>query len=426
MGYPGDQGRPGGWSTEPPPAPFGPGGEPDEQGTSGKGQDESPFAPRLGEFAARPGESFGAGSGEPFNGGSGEPFGAAGGPAAGAAVPWEDAPAPAGSFGPGAFSEQAPPSPFESGGPSGQGGPGGPGGPGQGAGQGQQFDVPDELYGAMGERYFAADSGGGAGGGGFDNLGGGRQPAPAGRRNNLPLIIGGAAVAGLVLIGGGFGLSAMLKDEPKKPDPGKAAPQNPSAQKPAQPKQPPAKPQIAHLRSRATDPKPLSLKEVFGKAAFTEKGQKYVRTAWRADRACAKAVSGTRLSTALKKGGCTQALRATFTRADNKLIGTVGVLNLKSEAAAKAAERAGAGKDAFIQALPGIGSTKKIGKGLSLGTVAVRGHYVIMTWVQRPDGKAIAAKYHKTVSAFGTQVIVGSNLGKALKFRGYEGKPFTG
>ncbi len=40
---------------------------------------------------------------------------------------------------------------------------------------------------------------------------------PPERRRNLPLIIGGSAVAGILLIGGGVGLSSLLEDgsEPK-------------------------------------------------------------------------------------------------------------------------------------------------------------------------------------------------------------------
>ncbi|WP_395962275.1 hypothetical protein [Actinomadura sp. 6N118] len=254
---------------------------------------------------------------------------------------------------------------------------------------------------------------------------GGRGPVPPDRKYNLPLIIGGAVVAGLVLVGGGFGASAMLKDdEPTKPaaatksDPPKQA----TAPRQQQPSQPPLTP--VKLKSRATDPKPMTLSEAFGKRTFASGGAKYVRTGWKAQRGCTGIVNGTALGKALKKGACSQALRATFARSDGKLIGTVGVLNLKTEVAAKLAERAAAAKDAFLQPLAGTGTTKKIGKGEALGTAEIRGHYLVMTWVQRPDGKKIAAKYHKAVSTFGQEVIRGSNLKFALTYRETEGKPF--
>ncbi|MER7543647.1 hypothetical protein [Actinomadura sp.] len=247
-----------------------------------------------------------------------------------------------------------------------------------------------------------------------------RRPAQPERRRNLPLIIGGSAVAGILLIGGGVGLSSLLKDDPEP----KAAPtQSASAQ--AQPTPSPTKPVLApvKLQSRSTDPKPLTLKEVFGNGKFTAGGHKYVRTAVNARKSCTAVVGGATLEKALKKGGCTQALRATYALSTGSLIGTVGVFNLENEAAAKTAVKAAAAKDAFLQALPGKGVTKTNGKGEAFGTSQARGHYVIMTWVQRPDGKKIASKYHAAVRVFGTQMVKGSNLALALHYRETEGKP---
>jgi hypothetical protein len=47
-----------------------------------------------------------------------------------------------------------------------------------------------------------------------------------------------------------------------------------------------------------------------------------------------------------------------------------------------------------------------------------------MTWVQRPDGKKVASKYHAVVSTFGQHLIRGSGLSFALHYRETEGKPF--
>jgi hypothetical protein len=179
------------------------------------------------------------------------------------------------------------------------------------------------------------------------------------------------------------------------------------------------------LKSRATDPSPLTLKEAFGKATFTAGGQKYLRTGWHQRRGCTGTVNGAKLTAVVKKGGCTQALRATYARGDKLLVGTVGVLNLKTEQAAKLAQKAAVAKDAFLEPLPGKGASKTIGKGEALGTAQAQGHYLVMTWVQRPDGKKIPDKYHKTVSAFGQQLVKGSNLGFALHYRETEGKPFA-
>ncbi|GAA1552726.1 hypothetical protein GCM10009678_39560 [Actinomadura kijaniata] len=247
------------------------------------------------------------------------------------------------------------------------------------------------------------------------------------RGRNLPLVIGGAILAGAILAGIGAGAAGIF-DPPKKSDPkGTAATGNG-----AKPKQPAASPsptapklEPVKLQSRQTDPMPLTPGEVFAKAAFKGSGGvKYARTAVRATKGCAGTVTGAKLVAAVKKAGCTQTLRATYARGDGKLVGTVGVLNLKTENHAKYAQRAALAKDSFLQPLPGAGITKKIGTGEALGTAEVRGHYLVMTWVQRPDGKKIPATAHKLVSAFGQQMIKGSGLGFALAYRETEGKPF--
>lgn len=246
-------------------------------------------------------------------------------------------------------------------------------------------------------------------------------PTPPARRRNLPLIIGGSAVAGILLIGGGIGLSSMLKDDDAKPE---AAPSQAASEQP-KPAPSPTKPVLTpvKLQSRSTDPAPLTLKEVYGNGKFTAGGHKYVRTAVSSKKSCTGVVGGTALEKALKKGGCTQALRATYALSTGSLIGTVGVFNLETEAAAKTAVKAASAKDAFLQALPGKGVSKTNGKGEAFGTSQARGHYVIMTWVQRPDGKKVASKYHAAVRVFGTQMVKGSNLALALHYRETEGKP---
>ncbi|TDC44181.1 hypothetical protein E1281_34435 [Actinomadura sp. KC345] len=381
--YPGDQGNSGGEpSRQPPHTPYGPGAEVPPYG---RDNDEAPFAPRAegpgaGPFGGRPsgGEPFG---GEPFGGGSfgGEPFGgpadqtaAAGGGA------WGDEPVAGNAHGA-----------FPAGPPGPPGGFGDHYGPGEG-GPPMPSDAP---------------------------------PRPE-KRRNLPLIIGAAAVAGLVLIGGGIGLSSVLKgDSEEEAKPSRAAATPTPTPTPTKPVLTPVK-----LKTRATDPKPLTLKEVFGNGKFNARGHKYVRTAVNHKRSCTAAVGGKELEKYLKAGDCTQALRATYAltggRLKGQLIGSVGVFNLKSEAAAKLAVKAAADDDAFLQALPGKkGISKTNGRGEALGTSQARGHYLLMTWVQRPDGKRITKKYHSAVRVFGAEMVKGSNLAVALHYRETEGKP---
>jgi hypothetical protein len=355
MGYPGDQGKPGGWPPEQPPnAPYGP------------GHDRPDAAPYGGEQAYGGDSAYAPQGDDAFAPHGDDPYGP---------PPGNDlyAPPPGEHYAPGAGGYDGDPYGDAYGGPP---------GPGPRSG-----------------------------------------PTPPAKKRNLPLIIGAAAVAGLVLIGGGIGLSSLLEDDSKAANTGgkAAATQAPkAAPTPTPPVLEPVK-----LKSRATDPRPLTLKEAFGKSAFKAGGESFVRTGWHQKRGCAGTVNGTTLAAAIKKGGCTQALRATYARGDKVLIGTVGVLNLKTENAAKAAQKAAVAKDAFLQPLPGKGVSKTIGKGEALGTARAQGHYLVMTWVQRPDGKKIPDKYHKTVSAFGEQLLKGSNLSFALHYRETEGKPFA-
>ncbi|NDU77493.1 hypothetical protein GWI34_33465 [Actinomadura sp. DSM 109109] len=400
MGYPGDQGRPGEWPPrQSPHAPYGPGAEAPPYGQD---NDEAPFAPRD------------EGPGTPPGGGEGFGDGAFG----------------QGAFGQGGFGREEFGTDAFGGAPRGPSG-GAPGGAPAGA-PGEQTATWSDQPPAWGDEPVAGGAfGNPPGEGGFGSYEG-MPPGPAGppgpsdaperpeRRRNLPLIIGGAVVAGILLIGGGVGLSSVLKgDSEPETKPTQAASRQPQpAPSPTQPVLAPVK-----LQSRTTDPAPLTLKEVFGKAAFKAGKRKYVRTAASGKKGCTGVVGGTTLAKALKKGRCTQALRATYALSDGSLIGTVGVFNLQTEAASKKAVKAAAAKDAFLVALPGKGVTRNNGKGEALGTSQAHGHYVIMTWVQRPDGKKISSKYHAAVRVFGTQLVKGSNLALALHYRETEGKP---
>jgi hypothetical protein len=270
---------------------------------------------------------------------------------------------------------------------------------------------------------------GGDYGGGYEPLDPSRGGPMPPVRSKRPLIIG-AIVGAVVLVGGGVMAVSLLGGDSGKKSVATSAPPtgaNPQGTGPANgPTTAPAKPTTttgplgAKLKNRVTDPKPLTLAEVFKHHKFG----RYVMTAQRRDVNCTKVVHGAKFAAALKSGGCTQLLRATFSTKDGKLIGTIGVANLKTDTAAKKAQQAGEGKDAWLLPLPGSGTSKKIGKGSALGTSEARGHYVLLSWVQRPDGKDLTAGQRGTVSTFVTQVTLGSNLTTALQYRGISGKPY--
>lgn len=244
------------------------------------------------------------------------------------------------------------------------------------------------------------------------------------KSSKLPLIIGASVVGAVLVAGGAYAFLGGDGDKTEKPPvAGKSSPAKVESQAPAAQ---PTKPAAAggFYTKRTTDPKPLTLDEVFKKAKFTDKGVTYLMTT-RKVTTCAPAVKGAKLLAALKQGGCTQFLRATFTTSGGKLIGTIGVANLKSASAAKAAAKVGnAEESAYLVALPKKGITAKIGPGAkALGNAEARGHYLIMSWVQLPNGKPIPAKAVPVAQTFVQSTIFGSNLGPALEIRNETGKP---
>ncbi|MBW8487452.1 hypothetical protein [Actinomadura parmotrematis] len=388
MGYPGDQGKPGGRPSagRPPQGPYAPGAERppaapyggDEAGWDDDPTDRSPRAAGggHGQPSFGPPPSYGRQADDTDVQVAGQRF---------APHDRDGGLYQGGHYG----NEQFPTGGFPVVDDGYENGPGGPGGPGGGYG-GAQFDgAPDGSARAS--------------------------------KRRTPLVVGGALVAGLVLVGGGFGAAAMLKkDDPKPAKKAPAAGTAPAAQATPSPSETPLEP--VKLKSRDTDPQPLTAKE-FGKSGFSADQQKYKRAAFKSG-SCSGVVAGAKLVAAVKKAGCSQALRTTYTRTDGKLVGTVGVLNLKTEDGAKSAARAALAKDAYLKPLPGGGTTAKIGVGEAVGTAQAQGHYLVMTWVQRPNGKKIPDASQKYAQAFAQAVIKGSGLTYALAYRETEGKPF--
>ena len=139
-----------------------------------------------------------------------------------------------------------------------------------------------------------------------------------------------------------------------------------------------------HIETRALDPVPLTLAELFP-ASFTSGTTGYVRTVQKAKTHCAGALAGAQLISAVSHAGCTQAMRASYLSSDHKLMGTIGVLNLVT---ATAAERAGkaAGPSEFIAQLPGArGPTKNLTKGTGFEAAEVKGHYLVLVWAEFAD-----------------------------------------
>ena len=136
-----------------------------------------------------------------------------------------------------------------------------------------------------------------------------------------------------------------------------------------------------HIQTRRTDPQPVTLAELFP-ARFTSNGSAYSRTADRAGKHCAAAVLGSRLQSAVRAAGCSQVLRASYLSRNRKLMGTIGVLNLRT---AHNASRAGqaTGRSEFIAQLRGKkGPTRNLTKGTGIEEAEFKGHYLILIWAE--------------------------------------------
>jgi hypothetical protein len=209
------------------------------------------------------------------------------------------------------------------------------------------------------------------------------SPYDEGPRSRRPIFIAAGAFAALVAAGIGL---AMLANSDPAPLPGATGP---TAQAPLVPPADTAKGKFGFASSRATDPHLLTLNEVFKRQKVRIGGQTYLMTTRRTDKKCDKAVVGAKLQKALIAAKCNQLLRASFRDASGKVIGTVGVANLKTSAGASKVVSVGSGKEReeYIKPLPGKDKvTKLLGTGEAFVGEWRHGHYAVMVWFQYKDG----------------------------------------
>jgi hypothetical protein len=120
-------------------------------------------------------------------------------------------------------------------------------------------------------------------------------------------------------------------------------------------------------------------------------------------------VYGAQLQAALQSGHCTQVARATYLSGNGQMMGTVGVLNLVSSAAASKAGQV-TGPQAIIAPLSAkTGPTKKLGNGTGVVQAEVKGHYLIMMWAEFADLKSPSSSAAKQeLEQFAANLVTGS------------------
>jgi hypothetical protein len=178
------------------------------------------------------------------------------------------------------------------------------------------------------------------------------------------------------------------------------------------------------ITSQSVDTQPLTIRELYP-ARFSAGGSAGNRTAQRANTKCTNAVIGSALKAAVRKGGCTQVVRASYLSTNRKMMATIGVLNLVDVAAAEKVGKA-AGSSEFIRQLPGRhGPTRNLIKGTGLVTTEVKGHYLILIWTEfanlhGPSGK----KQRKQLTRFSADLFAGT-ANVSLTSRMVTGKPVS-
>ena len=184
--------------------------------------------------------------------------------------------------------------------------------------------------------------------------------------------------------------------------------------------------EYCHIELRADDPAPLTLAELFPPAFLNETNHaSFGRVGMRLDKKCADAVIGPDLVKALQDGQCTQVLRASYVSGDNKIMGTIGVVNLSTTNQAHKAGKL-VGTNNFVTPLSSSkGIASKLGKGTGVVEAEFKGHYLILIWAEfATTNKPANDAQVKQLQQWGNDLVAGTaNI--SLSQRMVNGTPAT-
>ncbi|MFI0406981.1 hypothetical protein [Actinomadura sp. 3N508] len=148
------------------------------------------------------------------------------------------------------------------------------------------------------------------------------------------------------------------------------------------------------IASRTADAKPLTIEEAFPPSAtvltIPDDGDVKLRLrAKRLDADCAAAVWGGTVGDVLGKGGCTQAARGIYSDTKSGYGLAVAVFNLAGTAdadrfVATLEKTLGGG---FVRPLEAPAPLNRFGHGFGMARGLAMGHFAVVTWAQRLDGK---------------------------------------
>ncbi|HEX9516309.1 MAG TPA: hypothetical protein VF940_09075 [Streptosporangiaceae bacterium] len=217
-----------------------------------------------------------------------------------------------------------------------------------------------------------------------------------------------AAVLVLTSLGRGGGPAAPPK------------PTNSPAPARTSPTPPPGK--WGYIASRKTDAVPLTTGELYP-GTISNAGTVYTRVKQTKSTNCRAALIGGALQAAVRHGHCTQTLRATYLSKSAKVMGTIGVFNLKNYAAANSAASKAGHSEFVAQLAAKAGPASAIGQGTGIEEALVKGHYLVLVWAEDtnlnpPKGKAGRAR----LTAF-MHLLFSQTVSLSLTSRMVDGKP---
>jgi hypothetical protein len=163
-----------------------------------------------------------------------------------------------------------------------------------------------------------------------------------------------------------------------------------------------------HIGTRAQDPEPLTLDALFP-PQFELNGSSFTRTAADASKNCSLAVFGSNLQAALQSGHCSQVLRASYISGNGTMMGTVGVANLTSSAAAQKAGQVTGPQQIVAPLAAQKGPTSKLGNGTGVVQAEIKGHYLILMWAEFTSLKSPSTSAQRAqLEQFATNLVTGS------------------
>ena len=219
-----------------------------------------------------------------------------------------------------------------------------------------------------------------------------------------PALLAAVAVVVLLAAFGGY----KLLYEPRVDAPVSPSMRLPTSSAPKSPDFDQSLGKWQHIGTRTEDPNPLTVEGLYP-PQFVLNGSTYVRTAASVTTNCSDAVYGAQLQAALQSGHCSQVARASYISGNGQLMGTVGVVNLISSAAAQKAGQASGPKEVIAPLAAKKGATHKLGDGTGVVLAEVKGHYLILMWAQFANLKSPStAAAKQQLEQFSTDLVTGS------------------